>query len=71
MTNKNNLQLICLIDSGEYMFELLEYEPLAFIRVQHIDKDIAQVITILQFENRNVEVMRDIISWFSENQNKC
>ena len=66
MTNKNNQQLIFLIDSGEYMFELLEYEPLAFIRVQHIDKDLANVITILQFENRNVGVMLDFKSGFQK-----
>ena len=47
---------IFLIENGEYMFELLEYEPLAFIRVQHIEKDLPKVITMLQFENKGIGI---------------
>lgn len=57
---------IFLIENGEYMFELLEYEPLAFIRVQHIEKDLPKVITMLQFENKGIGIMLDFKSGYQK-----
>lgn len=52
--SKNGLDYIFIIDSGEYMFELLEYSPISFIRVMNIEGDIEKVIRILQCKNKGV-----------------
>ena len=39
------------------MFELLEYNPLTFVRLSHIEKDIIHLIEILQYKR----------TWFRDN----
>lgn len=64
--NKNNLQYIFLIESGEYMFELLEHEPMTFIRIAEIEKDLPRLIKLLQFENKGIGVILDFKSGFQK-----
>lgn len=49
-----HLDFIFLIENGEYMFELLEYNPLTFVRLSHIEKDIIHLIEILQYKERGL-----------------
>lgn len=63
---KNNRNFVFLIDNGTYMFELLEYEPLAFIRIQDIHKDLQKLIRILRFENKGIGVMLDFKTGFQK-----
>lgn len=49
-----HLDFIFLIENGEYMFELLKYNPLTFVRLSHIEKDIIHLIEILQYKERGL-----------------
>lgn len=49
-----HLDFIFLIENGEYMFELLEYNPLTYFRFSHIEKDIIHLIEILQYKERGL-----------------
>lgn len=42
-----HLDFIFLIENGEYMFELLKYNPLTFVRLSHIEKDIIHLGEII------------------------
>lgn len=50
----HHIDFIFLIENGEYMFELLEYNPLTFVRLSHIEKDIIHLIEILQYKERGL-----------------
>lgn len=50
----HHIDFVFLIENGEYMFELLEYNPLTFVRLSHIEKDIIHLIEILQYKERGL-----------------
>lgn len=56
---KTNTNLVCLIDSGEYMFELLEFKPLAFIRSAKIADDLEELITKIQYLSSGLDMMME------------
>lgn len=60
------LDFVFLIENGEHMFELLEYNPLTFIRVTHIEKDIYHFIEILQYKEKG---LGNILNFKSGHQN--
>lgn len=61
---KENVELVFLIENGEYMFELLEYNPIAFIRLPCIEEDIEKIIRILQYKNKGIGVILDFKSGY-------
>lgn len=61
---KENIELVFLIENGEYMFELLEYNPIAFIRLPRIEEDIEKIIRILQYKNKGIGVILDFKSGY-------
>lgn len=52
-------QFIFLVENGNYMFELLEFRPICFIRLNEIEKDICEMIERLQYKIQGVEIMVD------------
>ena len=50
----HHIDFVFLIENGEYMFELLEYNPLTFVKLPHIEKDIIHLIEILQYKERGL-----------------
>lgn len=61
---KENAELVFLIENGEYMFELLEYNPMAFMRLSHIEEDIEKIIRVLQYKNKGLGVMLEFKSGY-------
>lgn len=55
----NNIELVCLINNGEYMFELLEFKPLAFIRTQCLNEDLEELIHRILYKKQGLDVMID------------
>lgn len=53
----DNAEFVFLIENGEYMFELLEYNPIAFMRLSYIEEDIEKIIRILQYKNKGIGVI--------------
>lgn len=51
---QDKMDYIFIIDSGEYMFELLEYNPIGFIRINNLEEDIERIIRVLQYKNRGI-----------------
>lgn len=63
--NKNN-DYVFLINSGDHMFELLEYAPLTFIRTTYLEKDIERFIHLLQYRSKGIGVMLDFKSGYQQ-----
>ena len=53
----SNANIVCLIDSGLFMFELLEFNPLAFIRSANINADLDELINRIEYLNKGLGVM--------------
>lgn len=58
------LDFIFLIENGEYMFELLEYNPLTFIRIPYIEKDINHLIEVLQYKRHGLDTILNFKSGY-------
>lgn len=52
--SQDKIDYIFIIDSGEYMFELLEYNPIGFIRITNLEKDLDRIIRVLQYKDRGI-----------------
>lgn len=61
---KDNAEFIFLIENGEYMFELLEYNPIAFMRLSYIEEDMKKIIRILQYKNKGMGLILDFKSGY-------
>lgn len=61
---KDNAEFIFLIENGEYMFELLEYNPVAFMRLSYIEEDMKKIIRILQYKNKGMGLILDFKSGY-------
>ncbi len=61
---KENVEFVFLIGTSEYMFELLEYNPIAFIRLPRIEEDIENIIRLLQYKNKGIGVILDFKSGY-------
>ncbi|MEG0367084.1 MAG: LytTR family transcriptional regulator DNA-binding domain-containing protein [Coprobacillus sp.] len=49
--------IICLISNGEYMFELLELQPLCFLRIPQLEHDLGQLLKHLQYKSKGMNLM--------------
>ena len=61
---KENVEWVFLIENGEYMFELLEYDPMAFMRLSCIEEDIEKIIRVLQYKDKGLGVILDFKSGY-------
>lgn len=63
ISNLANYQgLIFMVSNGKYMFELLEYKPLAFIRKDHLQEDIDFIRGQLEYFKQGLESYIDFKS---------
>ena len=63
ISNLANYQgLVFMVSDGKYMFELLEYKPLAFIRKDHLQEDIDFIRDQLEYFKQGLESYIDFKS---------
>lgn len=56
---ESSVDIVCLINSGEYMFELLDFQPIAFLRTTSLHQDLDELIHRMQYTKQGLGVMLD------------
>lgn len=62
----NQIEFVFLINNGEYMFELLEYKPLCFLRKNNLEKDLNILTDLLQYKTKNLGIMLEFKSSYQQ-----
>lgn len=57
LKNKYKFDLVCLIHDGEFMFELLEFQPMLFLREPNLKEDLKQLIKTLKYKNQGLDMI--------------